>query len=368
MLWGVLIAMGIVGSLAGRERHAPPPKGAHEVKSGEDAIAAQQERWIGFALNCHHIGDLPRYLRSVDAIAAMGANALIIVTPWYQERVDSVEIGHDAERCPTDEQLRAILHRARAHGLRTALMPIVLLKETDDEKEWRGVIRPRDWDAWWASYEGFIGHFLSLAREAKVDLFFIGSELNSTEGDITRWQAITKMAREQFDGQLSYSANWDRYEQVTFWRMLDVMAVSSYFELESANEPGDVESLMEVWRGARDGLLSASARYDRPVLLSEVGYPSLSTGAAYPWNYTSSSGGRFDPDTQARAWQAFINAWDGVMASNDARFAGFFGYRWDPYYAGQRNDRGYGVRGKPAHELLRNAFGRWTARGKDGAN
>ena len=40
---------------------------------------------LGYAIVAHHIGDLKLYLRSVDEIAAMGANALTIVTPLFQE-------------------------------------------------------------------------------------------------------------------------------------------------------------------------------------------------------------------------------------------------------------------------------------------
>ena len=37
--------------------------------------------------------------------------------------------------------------------------------------------------------------------------------------------------REVFDGQVAYSANWDRFDKVALWPLVDVMSVSSYFEL-----------------------------------------------------------------------------------------------------------------------------------------
>jgi hypothetical protein len=67
---------------------------------------------LGVAMNCHHISELDLYLEGVDAIAEMGANAMVLVTPMFQERVDSSEIRFLPQRCPTDEQLVAILKRA----------------------------------------------------------------------------------------------------------------------------------------------------------------------------------------------------------------------------------------------------------------
>lgn len=356
LAWVLLIATGFAGAFISRARPTAPPPPVDGSTSVDPT-----EPWLGFAINCHHISDLDLYLEGVDAIAAMGANALLVVTPWYQTRVDSTEIRHLPRRCPTEEQLLAIIRRAQQHGLRTALMPIVLLEQAG-ESDWRGVIQPSDWDAWWRSYDSFSEHFLNFAQRARVDLYFIGSELNSTEKDLTRWQRVIAKARERFDGKLAYSANWDRFDQVSFWRMVEYLAVSAYFELETRGEPRSVAELTRGWEAIRDRLLAYAARYDRPLLISEVGYPSLSTGAAFPWNYTDSSGGTFDPDTQARAWEAFLNAWRETIPADD-RAAGFFGYRWDPYHAGERADTGYGVRGKPAHRLIERAFNAWRSTG-----
>ena len=98
---------------------------------------------LGFGINAHHISNLPLYLQSVDAIADLGANTLLLVTPMFQERVDSSEIRINPGRCPTSEQLSAILRRARRRGLQTVLLPIVLI-EFPGEKDWRGVLKPAD--------------------------------------------------------------------------------------------------------------------------------------------------------------------------------------------------------------------------------
>ncbi len=65
---------------------------------------------LGFAINAHHIDDLSLYLASVDRIAEVGANALIVVTPMFQRHVDSTDIRYLPGKCPTDEQLLELLN------------------------------------------------------------------------------------------------------------------------------------------------------------------------------------------------------------------------------------------------------------------
>ena len=194
------------------------------------AVAAPSPPLLGFAINAHHISDLSLYLTAVDRIADLGANALLVVSPMFQQRVDSNEIRYLPRRCPTDEQLVAILRRARIRGLHTTLLPMVLLEDPGPD-DWRGIIRPADPQRWWASYDGFLDRFLDIAVTADVDAFSVGSELNSMESEIERWYRVINRARERFDGTLTYTANWDRYHVVTLWPLVDFISVSAYFEL-----------------------------------------------------------------------------------------------------------------------------------------
>ncbi|MCZ6543608.1 MAG: hypothetical protein O6768_08080 [Planctomycetota bacterium] len=312
---------------------------------------------LGFAINVHHISDLSRYLGAIDEIAELGANALLVVTPMYQQRIDSTQIQLLPDKCPTDDQLIAILTHARSRGLYTSLLPIVLI-EFPQEKDWRGVIQPGDWDAWWESYDRFIDRFLGIAVAAEVDLLSVGSELNSTEGDLEQWRRIVDGCRRRFDGKLTYSANWDRYEQVTFWPLVDVISVSAYFELAKDDPNASVKKLAKAWGRQRDKLLQFAGRYDRPCLLMELGYPSLPWAAAHPWNYVAGVGVTADHDAQARCYRGFFQAWSDVLAQPDSGALGLYCYLWDPYGQGQATDTGYGVRGKPALRIITSGFRR----------
>lgn len=335
---------------------APPPPEPVSPDMPDPSVAfSDTGPVLGFAMVAHHISNLPLYLSTVDRIADHGATALVIVTPVFQRHADSTRIRHLPRRCPTEAQLLAILQRARERGLRTQLQPIVLI-EDPGEKEWRGVIMPSDWGKWWASYEAMIARFVEIADTADVDLLVIGSELNSTESHVTRWKGIIDRARASFDGQLGYSANWDRYDKVSFWPMLDVMSVSSYFELCRDDHDAPHDELVGDWIIERDKLLAAADKWKKPLMLSELGYPTLSWACAHPWNYVAEDGQQADQAAQARGYRAFFEAWSGTIADPTNRAIGFNCYHWDPYHHGEEDDTGYGIQGKPSYEITREGF------------
>ncbi len=316
---------------------------------------------LGFGINAHHISDLPLYLESVDAIAGLGANTLLLVTPMFQQHVDSNEIRYLPNRCPTARQLQAILRRARSQGLQTMLLPIVLIEEPG-EKDWRGVLRPTDREAWWRSYDRFIDRYVDLAVAADVDVLSVGSELNAFEAETDRWQRIIDRVRGRFDGKVTYTANWDRYQAVSFWPLVDFMSVSSYFELDREDPQAPAEDLARAWRVERSRLLRWARAQDRSFVLMELGYPSVPWAAAHPWDYVPRGDTVADHDAQARCWKAFFLAWSDVFTRPDTPALGFNCYYWDPYHHGEDFDTGYGVRGKPSRKIIEDAFARMAGK------
>ena len=99
-----------------------------------------------------------------------------------------------------------------------------------------------------------MGTHAELAIEAGVDLLSIGSELNTTEGQVSRWLALVDRIRSRYEGSLSYTANWDRFDKVGFWTLVDVIGVSAYFELERDRPDAPVSDLVRAWAGPREQL------------------------------------------------------------------------------------------------------------------
>ena len=313
---------------------------------------------IGFALNAHHTDKPERFIQAIDDIAAAGFNSVLILTPAFQRdgAAQRIRIETGPGRAPTRQQLIDILSHARAKGLATTLMPVVLLTDPRGN-EWRGKISPDNWDAWWASYQTTLDYFLDVANVGGASVLCVGSELLSTEKQTARWESLITHARSRYTGRLSYSTNWDHYHVPTFWSKLDLIGINGYWDLTTLTDADKPEAakLAQRWRQIREQVLTFGNGQNKPVLLTEIGYPTLPWSLRDPWNYIA-SGNKPDPQAQAMGYEAFLSTWHDMLtprSSDVKKFAGVFFYEWDLYYAGGQDDTGYGVRGKPALELLK---------------
>jgi hypothetical protein len=313
---------------------------------------------VGFSVKLFYTNQPGLYLKAIDDLAGMGFTSVQIVTPAFQRDGAATDIRIDATpgRSARRQDLLALLQHAKRRNLRTALMPVVLLTNPRGD-EWRGKIQPERWEPWWESYGRVIDHFTDVANEAGVDELCVGSELNSTQPMIDQWTRLIERVRGRFAGRLYYSANWDSYTAVDFWPSLDAIGVNGYFDLTAgaSGEP-TAEALAARWAGHRDWLLRFAQAQRRPLLLTEIGYPSQAQALRAPWDYTTGRDKPADHAAQARGYAAFLEAWGPLLTGDSPRspmLAGVFFYEWDPAGAGGARDVGYGVIGKPAHGLLR---------------
>jgi len=335
---------------------------------------------LGFTINLHHTEHLEKYLESVDEIAAMGCNTLQVVTPAWQHNGASSKVHYrpGPGGGPTREQLLTLLNHAEQRGLRTALMVTVLLTEPRGN-EWRGKIMPGDWDTWWAHYHRVIHQAMDVALEAGVDDFAVGSELLTTEPERERWTELIDALRQRFDGRLYYSTNWDHYHVPRFWGELDLIGINGYWNITTLAADPDApthDELVARWRQIRADLVGHARRFNKPILITEVGYPTLPWALKDPWNYVAGKDQPPDPQAQAKGYRAFLEAWSDALKPTGASIpeapttaattqptsqptrtqhplAGVLFFAWDPYYRGGHGDTGYGVRGKPAFHLIR---------------
>ena len=212
---------------------------------------------------------------------------------------------------------------------------------------WRGKLVPRDGAAWWASYKRFILHYAVLSSDEGASMFSVGSELGNMEPDDGRWRALIGEVRGVFGGALTYSANWDHFTHVGFWDALDYVGVNAYHPITRDPKASEAE-LLSAWRLIRDRVLGWRAFVGRPLLFTEIGYPSVDGGAVRP--YAHAARGRVDLEEQRRAYQAFVDAWD-----DQPDLGGVFVWLWTG--DGGPADAGYSPRGKPAERVLRRWFG-----------
>jgi hypothetical protein len=121
--------------------------------------------------------------------------------------------------------------------------------------------------------------------------------------------------------------------------------VSSYFEV--AETPRDsVAAISQGWTTVRDELLGFSKTVQKPLVLTEVGYPSVDAASVHPWDYTAKSGP--NPVQQLAAYQGLVQAWSGQ------EFGGLF--LWHGWGRGGHDDTSYAFWEKPTQYLVERWF------------
>jgi hypothetical protein len=284
----------------------------------------------------------PLYARFLDEIKALGATDVELVVRWSQTDIHAIEISPHASDSVDDELLTWVMDAARARGLRVFLMPILEIEDRSMGR-WRGTLEPSDLSRWWWSYRRFILHYARIAAGHGAALFSVGSELLSIERDRERWLELIADVRKAYSGQLTYSANWDHFEPVSFWDAVDVVGITGYHELSAKPNPTDQE-LEQGFRPFLHRLRSWALAEGKRYVLTEVGYPSQAHAAQRPWDYRVS--GEADALLQLRCYRALYKAFQG-----DPRLDGV--YIWNWFGEGGLDDGSYTPRGKPAEAVLR---------------
>ncbi len=152
-----------------------------------------------------------------------------------------------------------------------------------------------------------------------------------------RWRALIAAVRSVYPGRITYSANWDQLEVMTFGDALDFLGMNAYFEV--GDEGPTLYGMLANWQEPLATVSRWQARHGKPVVVTEIGYPSREGGTVDPWNYRGQGGA--DAEEQDLGYRAFITAW-----AAQPWLAGVYFYYWwdDPTDGG----RGYTPRGKPA--------------------
>ncbi len=288
---------------------------------------------------------------------ARGGDGSIAPSPTA---ADDEPVAQAAER-EGDRALTAAITAARAAGHEVMVFPIVRLR-VRLPGEWRGKLAPPDRAAWFESYAQSILAISRVAERSGASRLVIGSELVSFEhadgGDPERWRDLAARVRAVFRGRLLYSANWDRYEDVLFWDAVDEVGISAYFSLAARGANPSVPELVAAWQPITAALARFAARVHRRIVFTEVGFPSVSGAAYWPWNdhqakLVCAAGegceGALDLEAQRRLWAAFVRVFSARHATPFV--SGVYAWLWAG--AGGLRDRGYMPRGKPAGRVLK---------------
>lgn len=290
----------------------------------------------------------------LDEVRDLGATHVLLAVVWTQRTVGSARLHRQRGASADDDVIVRTLQQAKARGLSATLFPIVRLEQHAPD-EWRGRIEPRAGvDAWFASYRDYILTMAGLARQGGAARLSVGSELVSLEHHDARWRALIADARARFPGRVLYSANWDHFTRVPFWDAVDDVGVTGYFELAANERLPTNEELARAWREPLASLRALKAATGKPLIVTEVGYPSMVGAARSPWDETRRAA--VDLEGQARLIDAFCRAFRGPVGAVDAGDVAEGGldgfYVWNWFGFGGPADTSYTPRNKPGAAAL----------------
>ena len=279
----------------------------------------------------------------------------VALIPYAFSKTGAANVNYEPERQYWGESVEGIrtnINQAHQAGLKVMIKPQVWMS-----KSWVGdfdLATEEEWKIWETDYKKYMMHFVKLAAEENVEMICIGTEYrNAVKKRPDFWKTLIKEIRTQYKGQLTYCANWDDYEQVTFWKELDFVGMSGYFPISEAQNP-TVDELQKSWKPIKDKLKKYSNKLGKPILFTEYGYRSMEQPAWRSWEKENQPV-ITNHDGQAIAYEAlFKTFWQ------ENWFAGGFAWKWYPSFRRMdpSNNNDWTPQNKKAQEVMKTFYGK----------
>jgi arabinogalactan endo-1,4-beta-galactosidase len=302
--------------------------------------------------------------QSLKNLAETGANWIALSVRVGQETISSTKISRSENATATDSELRHVIDLAHSLGMRVLLMPLLHLSNDPTHGHiYIGTTfnSETQWQEWFASYREFISSYATFAQEAGVDMFFMGNELGGTTHREADWRQVIQEVRLRYKGPITYDSLCGGFPfpmgedlRIKWWDAVDYIGVGGYYPLTNKNAP-TVEELKTAWveKGYIDELENLSKKFNKPVIISEIGYESKDGANKIPayFNLTAP----IDLQEQADCYQAaFEVLWGKPWLK------GIFWFQWfsnpKPREQGGLNSVNCTPEGKPAEEVLKKFY------------
>jgi len=281
----------------------------------------------------------------------------IAVNLWiYQDRRTSSLIYNDHRKTPTSGAVRRVIDRTRKYGMK------VFLKVNVDSKDniWRGKFMPDDIGKWFKSYRKRLLPYAVLAEEKNVEMFSVGCEFRSLSGKENNkvWKDLIKDIKKEYQGKLTYCANWDEYEKVSFWDELDFIGIDAYFPLHGGDRITAADIRMAWTNCEMTGYYEVNwikrlndfrRKIKKDIFFTEAGFSSADGTAAEPWRWDLSP---VNLQLQADCYKGTFQAFQGIPWMK-----GIFWWDWQKdSFSGGEEDAGLTPMNKPAQNVLKEFY------------
>jgi hypothetical protein len=284
----------------------------------------------------------PKMNEYIHEIINTGAGWIQLAPTQYQNNEDANEIMPTSQTS-SDEGIEKAISLAHEHNLKVLLKPHV---DVSNSAGSQAKIYPDDLDAWFSSYASFISHYADIAARLHVEEFAVGTELAGVSRERDHWLNIIHMVRTRYKGTLVYAANFNEYDQVSFWDALDLIGIDAYWSL-SQQPTLKAATLQRAWQPIQADLAAFAAKSHRRILFTEAGYTSARGTTTRPYSWTISQ--TPDQTEQAAAYQALLTSFD-----KDPWWAGVFWWIWAaPPDTNENHTLDFTPRGKAAEKIVR---------------
>lgn len=285
------------------------------------------------------------YIKSINA-------EWIAVIPYGFIPSDDHKVYHGSNRQwwgETELGVRETITKAKESDLKVMLKPQIWMHGSwigefdleDDEK----------WLEWEKTYSDYILQYAKIAEEMGVEMICIGTEFKRAMQTNTKyWYKLIDEVREVYSGPLTYSSNWDEYQDVPIWDKLDYIGISAYFPLTDKKHPTH-EELKESWKPTVKALERFSKKQNKRIIFTEFGYLSLDGCAGKTWILEK------ERDQHGENQQAQADAFHCLFATfwEKEWWAGGFFWKWYPEMRPNRKNfynKDYSPQGKLAEETI----------------
>ncbi|WP_242202220.1 glycoside hydrolase family 113 [Aestuariivivens insulae] len=209
-----------------------------------------------------------------------------------------------------------------------------------------------DWKTLETSYAKFILEYAALAQELQVELFCIGTELESfVENRPDYWNDLILEVRKIYKGKLTYAANWNEFEHTPFWDKLDFIGIDAYFPVSHSKTP-TVEECLVGWEKHKPSIQNLSREYNKSVLFTEFGYRSVDYSGKVPWE-SDRQKGLVNLEAQNNTTKALFE-----MFWEEEWFVGGFVWKWfvNHNHVGGENNTMFTPQNKPVEQIIKQYY------------
>jgi len=222
-----------------------------------------------------------------------------------------------------------------------------------DKQGWPGDfdLEPKNWRLWEKNYLQYMLKLARLADSVDIEMLSIGAEFKiATKKRPQFWISLIDTVRKVYKGKLTYAANWDEYDKISFWNKLDYIGIDAYFPLIEEETPNKAK-MEQKWKSITKDLEVFSKKYKRKVIFTEYGYRSINNCAWKQWEVESAP---VDKNINILAQQNGYEALFNVVWEKDW-FAGGFLWKWYPndYESGGVKNSDYTPQNKPIEKIIK---------------